>query len=167
MKNIEDINKDNVKRLLAKKKFPEFFSGDVIKVGVRIVEGKRERVQHFEGVCIAKKNRGINSSFIVRKISFGEGVERTFSLFSPIVSSIKVIRSGKVRRAKLYYLRERRGKSARISEKIKKKIGIDISKQTIGNDNMASEQKLEEKEKTKEELSQTATQNQKLKTEKK
>jgi large subunit ribosomal protein L19 len=167
MKNIEDINKDNVKRLLAKKKFPEFFSGDVIKVGVRIVEGKRERVQHFEGVCIAKKNRGINSSFIVRKISFGEGVERTFSLFSPIVSSIKVIRSGKVRRAKLYYLRERRGKSARISEKIKKKIGIDISKQTIENDNMASEQKLEEKEKTKEELSQTATQNQKLKTEKK
>ena len=156
MKNIEDINKDNVKKILAKKKFPEFYSGDVIKVGVRIVEGKRERVQYFEGVCIAKKNRGINSSFIVRKISFGEGVERTFSLYSAIISSIKVIRSGKVKRAKLYYLRERRGKSARISEKIKKKMEIDIS-----------EQKLEEKEKNKEELSQTEIQNQKLKTEKK
>ncbi|MAF24518.1 50S ribosomal protein L19, partial [bacterium] len=93
--------------------------GDIVKIGVRITEGKRERIQHFEGVCIAKKNRDINSSFTVRKISFGEGVERTFALFSPIVDSIKVIRSGKVRRAKLYYLRDRTGKSARIAEKIK------------------------------------------------
>ena len=126
MKNIEEINRDSVKKILAKRKIPEFFSGDTIKVGVRIVEGKRERIQYFEGVCIAKKNRDINSSFTVRKISFGEGVERTFALFSPIINSIKVIRTGKVRRAKLYYLRHRTGKSARIAEKIKKKIGIDV-----------------------------------------
>ena len=126
MKNIQEINNANIKKILAKKKIPEFFAGDTVKVGVRIAEGKRERIQYFEGVCIAKKNRDINSSFTVRKISFGEGVERTFALFSPIVDSIKVIRSGKVRRAKLYYLRDRTGKSARIAEKIKKKIGIDI-----------------------------------------
>ena len=131
MKNIEEINKDSVKQILAKKKIPEFFAGDTIKVGVRIVEGKRERTQYFEGVCIAKKNRNINSSFTVRKISFGEGVERTFALYSPIVGSIKVVRSGKVNKAKLYYLRDRKGKSARITEKIKKKIGIDISEQVI------------------------------------
>ena len=89
------------------------------------MEGKRERIQYFEGVCIAKKNRDLNSSFTVRKISFGEGVERTFALYSPNVASIKVIRSGKVRRAKLYYLRDRKGKAARIAEKIKKKIGVD------------------------------------------
>ena len=93
---------------------------------MRITEGKRDRIQYFEGVCIAKKNRDLNSSFTVRKISFGEGVERTFALYSPIVDSIKVVRSGKVRRAKLYYLRDRTGKSARIAEKIKKKIGIDV-----------------------------------------
>ena len=130
MKNIEDINRESVKKFLAKKKIPEFFAGDTVKVGVRIAEGKRERIQYFEGVCIAKKNRDINSSFTVRKISFGEGVERTFALYSPIIGSIKVIRSGKVKRAKLYYLRKRKGKSARISEKIKKRIGIDISEQT-------------------------------------
>jgi large subunit ribosomal protein L19 len=129
MKNIEEINKASVKKILEKKKIPEFFAGDIIKVGVRISEGKRERIQYFEGVCISKKNRNINSSFTVRKISFGEGVERTFALYSPIIGSIKVIRSGKVKRAKLYYLRNRKGKSARISEKIKKSIGIDISEQ--------------------------------------
>ena len=127
MKNIEEINKANVQKIIQKKKIPEFFPGDTIRVGVRIVEGKRERIQNFEGVCIAKKNRDINSSFKVRKISFGEGVERTFALYSPNVDSIKVIRSGKVRRAKLYYLRDRKGKSARIAEKIKKKIGVDVS----------------------------------------
>ena len=126
MKNIEEINNSKVKQIIAQKKHPEFFPGDIIKVGVRITEGKRDRIQYFEGVCIAKKNRDINSSFTVRKISFGEGVERTFALYSPIVDSIKVIRSGKVRRAKLYYLRDRTGKSARITEKIKKKIGIDV-----------------------------------------
>ena len=184
MKNIEDINKEAIKKIVANKKITEFSPGDTIKVGVkiiegkreriqyfegvciakknrdlnssftvrkisfgegvertfalyspnvdsikvgvRIVEGKRERIQYFEGVCIAKKNRDINSSFTVRKISFGEGVERTFALYSPIIGSIKVIRSGKVRRAKLYYLRDRTGKSARIAEKIKKTIGIDL-----------------------------------------
>ena len=126
MKTIEEINLSNIKKILEKKKLPEFFPGDIIKVGVRITEGKRDRIQSFEGVCIAKKSRDINSSFTVRKISFGEGVERTFALYSTIVDSIKVIRSGKVRRAKLYYLRDRTGKSARITEKIKKKIGIDL-----------------------------------------
>ena len=126
MKNIEDINKANLQKLIAGKKIPEFFPGDTIRVGVRIVEGKRERIQNFEGVCIAKKNRDINSSFKVRKISFGEGVERTFALYSPVISSIKVIRSGKVKRAKLYYLRDRKGKSARIAEKMKKNIGIEV-----------------------------------------
>ena len=127
MKNIEDINKAAIKKIVADKKITDFSPGDTIKVGVKIVEGKRERIQYFEGVCIAKKNRDINSSFTVRKISFGEGVERTFALYSPNVDSIKVIRSGKVRRAKLYYLRDRKGKSARIAEKIKKKIGVDVS----------------------------------------
>ena len=121
MKNIEDINREAVKKITSNKKITNFAPGDTIKVGVKIVEGKRERIQFFEGVCIAKKNRDINSSFTVRKISFGEGVERTFALYSPIVDSVKVIRSGNVRRAKLYYLRTRQGKSARIAEKIKKK----------------------------------------------
>ena len=137
MKTIEEINKANVKKIEAEKKLPEFFPGDIIKVGVRITEGKRDRIQYFEGVCIAKKNRDLNSSFTVRKISFGEGVERTFALYSSVVNSIKVIRSGKVKRAKLYYLRERTGKSARIVEKIKKKIGINLD--------VKPEQALEEK----------------------
>ena len=127
MKNIEDINKAAIQKITANKKITDFSPGDTIKVGVKIVEGKRERIQYFEGVCISKKNRDLNSSFTVRKISFGEGVERTFALYSPNVDSIKVIRSGKVRRAKLYYLRDRKGKSARIAEKIKKKIGVDVS----------------------------------------
>ena len=126
MKTIEEINQNNVKKILSEKKIPDFFPGDVVKVGVRITEGKKERIQYFEGVCIAKKSRDINSSFTVRKISFGEGVERTFPLYGTVIDSIKVIRSGKVRRAKLYYLRDRTGKSARITEKIRKKIGIDV-----------------------------------------
>ena len=139
MKNIEEINQANVKKIAAEKKLPEFFTGDIVKVGVRITEGKRDRIQYFEGVCIAKKNRDINSSFTVRKISFGEGVERTFALYSPIVDSIKVVRSGKVRRAKLYYLRDRTGKSARIAEKIRKKIGIDFDTkpETVSEENVA------------------------------
>tara|TARA_A100000164_G_scaffold327774_1_gene314351 strand:- start:900 stop:1409 length:510 start_codon:yes stop_codon:yes gene_type:complete len=130
MKNIEDINRAYVLKITSKKKIPEFFPGDTVRIGVRIVEGKKERIQNFEGICIAKKNRDINSSFTVRKISFGEGVERTFALYSPVVSSIKVIRSGKVRRAKLYYLRDRKGKSARIAEKLKKNIGIEVDVKT-------------------------------------
>ena len=139
MKNIEEINNSKVKEIIAQKKHPEFFPGDIIKVGVKITEGKRDRIQYFEGVCIAKKNRDINSSFTVRKISFGEGVERTFALYSQAVNTIKVIRSGQVKRAKLYYLRDRTGKSARISEKIKKKIGIDLETkvQEVTEENLA------------------------------
>ena len=140
MKNIEEINNLKVKEIIAQKKHPEFFPGDIVKVGVKITEGKRDRIQYFEGVCIAKKNRDINSSFTVRKISFGEGVERTFALYSPAVDTIKIIRSGKVRRAKLYYLRDRTGKSARIAEKIKKKIGIDLETkvQEVTEENIAT-----------------------------
>ena len=139
MKTIEEINQHNVKKILSEKKIPEFYPGDVVKVGVRITEGKKERIQYFEGVCIAKKSRDLNSSFTVRKISFGEGVERTFPLFGTLIDSIKVIRSGKVRRAKLYYLRDRTGKSARIAEKIRKKIGIDIDvkPETVTDENVA------------------------------
>ena len=144
MKNIEDINKAAIQKITANKQITDFSPGDTIKVGVKIVEGKRERIQYFEGVCIAKKNRDINSSFTVRKISFGEGVERTFALYSPNVDSIKVIRSGKVRRAKLYYLRDRKGKSARIAEKIKKKIGVDVSVKTVEQKNKVVEAAKEE-----------------------
>ena len=126
MDRIEDIEKAHIKSLQGKKKLPEFDAGDTIKVNVRILEGKRVRTQAFEGVCISKKSRGISSSFTVRKISFGEGVERVFQLFSPNLDSIEIIRSGKVRKAKLYYLRDRKGKSARINEKIKKKIGVEL-----------------------------------------
>ena len=167
MKNIEEINKSSVKKILTTKKIPEFFAGDTVKVGVRIVEGKRERIQYFEGVCIAKKNRDINSSFTVRKISFGEGVERTFALYSPIVGSIKVIRSGQVRRAKLYYLRDRKGKSARISEKIKKKIGIDVSEQVVEDEVIKEESKKENLIKNKDADTKTDLKKEKLKTEKK
>ena len=167
MKNIEEINKASVKKILTTKKIPEFFAGDTVKVGVRIVEGKRERIQYFEGVCIAKKNRDINSSFTVRKISFGEGVERTFALYSPVVGSIKVIRSGQVKRAKLYYLRERKGKSARIAEKINKKIGVDVSGQGIENEIIKEDSKKENLIKDKDVATKTDLKKEKLKTEKK
>ena len=139
MKTIEEINQHNVKKILSEKKIPDFYPGDVVKVGVRITEGKKDRIQYFEGVCIAKKSRDLNSSFTVRKISFGEGVERTFPLYGTLIDSIKVIRSGKVRRAKLYYLRDRTGKSARIAEKIRKKIGIDVDvkPETVTEENVA------------------------------
>ena len=152
MKTIEEINQHNVKKILSEKKIPDFFPGDVVKVGVRITEGKKDRIQYFEGVCIAKKSRDLNSSFTVRKISFGEGVERTFALYSSIVDSIKVTRSGKVRRAKLYYLRDRTGKSARIAEKIRKKIGIDIDvkPETVTQENLAPVNNVTETESKKE-----------------
>ena len=163
MKTIEEINQSSLKKIAAEKKLPNFFPGDIIKVGVRITEGKRDRIQYFEGVCIAKKNRDLNSSFTVRKISFGEGVERTFALYSTIIDSIKVTRSGKVRRAKLYYLRDRTGKSARIAEKIKKKIGIDIAAQPVEPIKKATvspakeEIKREEKEDSSADLKKTET----------
>ena len=139
MKTIEEINQKNVKKILSEKKIPNFYSGDVIKVGVRITEGKKERIQYFEGEWKKKKNRDLNSSFTVRKISFGEGVERTFPLYGSVIDTIKVIRSGKVKRAKLYYLRDRTGKSARIVEKIRKKIGIevDVKPEIVNEENLA------------------------------
>ena len=159
MKTIEEINQNNVKKILSEKKIPDFFPGDVVKVGVRITEGKKERIQYFEGVCIAKKSRDINSSFTVRKISFGEGVERTFPLYGTVIDSIKVIRSGKVRRAKLYYLRDRSGKSARIAEKIRKKIGIDIDvkPETVTEENLAPAEKESAPESPKEAKEATPT----------
>ena len=156
MKNIEDINKALVTKILSSKKITDFNPGDTIKVGVKIMEGKKERIQYFEGVCIAKKNRDINSSFTVRKISFGEGVERTFALYSPVVDSVKVIRSGKVRRAKLYYLRDRTGKSARIAEKIKKKIGIEVAAKAVENIGPAQQKLKEAAENSEKEISEKA-----------
>jgi len=148
MKTIEEINQYNVKKILAEKKFPEFFPGDIVKVGVRITEGKKDRIQYFEGVCIARKNRDLNSSFTVRKISFGEGVERTFPLYGTLIDSITVIRHGKVRRAKLYYLRDRTGKSARIAERIRKKIGIevDVKQENVTEENLAPAEKETKKQ---------------------
>ena len=118
MNLIAKIEQEEIARLTANKVIPEFAPGDTLVVNVNVVEGNRKRVQAFEGVVIAKRNRGLNSSFIVRKISSGEGVERTFQTYSPLIASIEVKRRGDVRRAKLYYLRERSGKSARIKEKL-------------------------------------------------
>ena len=116
MNLIQQLEAEAIEQFTATKSIPEFRPGDTLRVGVRVVEGDRTRVQNFEGVCIARANRGLGSSFTVRKISFGEGVERVFPLYSTNIDSITVVRRGKVRRAKLYYLRERRGKSARIAE---------------------------------------------------
>lgn len=114
---IQEIEKEQVAKLTASGAVPEFTAGDTLRVNVKVVEGERERVQTFEGVCIGRKNRGLHSSFTVRKISYGEGVERVFPLYSPNIDGIEVVRRGDVRRAKLYYLRGRRGKRARIAEK--------------------------------------------------
>jgi large subunit ribosomal protein L19 len=117
MNVIEQLQKEEADRLLAMRQIPEFQPGDTLRVNVRIKEGERERVQAYEGVCIARGGKGIDESFTVRKISFGEGVERVFPVMSPMIESIEVKRRGAVRRAKLYYLRDRRGKSARIAER--------------------------------------------------
>ena len=117
MNLIQTIEAENIAKLVAARPIPEFRPGDTLRVGVRVVEGERTRVQNYEGVCIARANRGMGSSFTVRKISFGEGVERVFPLYSPSIDAIEVVRKGAVRRAKLYYLRGRRGKSARIAER--------------------------------------------------
>ena len=117
MNLIETLEREAIEALTADRNVPEFRPGDTLRVGVKVVEGERTRIQNFEGVCIARANRGLGSSFTVRKISFGEGVERVFPLYSPNVDSIEVVRRGKVRRAKLYYLRGLRGKRARITEK--------------------------------------------------
>jgi len=117
MNLIQTIEAENIAKLAAKRAIPDFRPGDTVKVGVRVVEGERTRVQNYEGVCIARANKGMGSSFTVRKISFGEGVERVFPLYSPRLESIELVRKGAVRRAKLYYLRGLTGKAARISEK--------------------------------------------------
>jgi len=117
MNILDKIEKSQMEAVIEQRSLPEFGPGDTVKISVKVVEGSRERVQAFEGVCIARSNRGVNSSFTVRKISYGEGVERVFPLHSPKIQSIEVMRRGSVRRAKLYYLRGRTGKAARIAEK--------------------------------------------------
>ena len=124
---IKNYEQSQIQQILKNSKVTDFAPGDTVKVNVKIKEGNKERVQAFQGVCIGKKNNGLNSSFTVRKISSGEGVERVFPLYSNVIESIERIKVGDVRRAKLYYLRDRKGKSARIAEKIKKKIGVDVS----------------------------------------
>ena len=118
MNVIDKIQKNQMDKIIAERAIPDFSAGDTIKVDVKIVEGDKERIQAFEGLCIARSGGGLNESFTVRKISYGEGVERIFPIFSPKIAGITVLKKGKVRRAKLYYLRDRRGKSARIVEKI-------------------------------------------------
>lgn len=117
MNTIQEIEQEQIQKLTTDKSLPDFAPGDTVRVMVKVVEGTRERVQAFEGVCIARKNAGINSSFTVRKLSYGEGVERVFPLYSPRIEEIQLVRRGRVRRAKLYYLRGRTGKAARIAER--------------------------------------------------
>jgi len=123
MNIIEQLEKEQVASLTTDREVPEFGAGDTVRVHVKVVEGTRERIQVFEGVCIARKNAGLNSAFTVRKISYGEGVERVFPLYSPRIERLEVVRRGKVRRAKLYYLRGLRGKKARIAEKVERRVG--------------------------------------------
>jgi large subunit ribosomal protein L19 len=124
MNRIETIDRDNATKLAASRAVPEFGPGDTVKVSIKVVEGERERIQAFEGVCIARKSAGVNSSFTLRKISYGEGVERIFPLYSPRITAIDVMRHGAVRRAKLYYLRGLTGKKARIRERARE-FGLD------------------------------------------
>ena len=146
MNIIEQFEKDQIKSLVKGKKIPQFHPGDTVRVNVKVREGTRERIQAFEGVCIRKKNRGLSSSFTVRKISFGEGVERVFPIFSPSIDSISIVRSGQVRRAKLYYLRDLTGKKARIVERIRKKqpdlasLYIDESEEVVKEEIVASDE---------------------------
>ena len=134
MSIIEQIEKGEIERLVADRPVPEFAPGDTVRVHFKVVEGTRERVQVYEGVVIARSSRSLNSSFTVRKISYGEGVERVFPLYSPRIEIIEVVRRGAVRRAKLYYLRSRRGNSARIAEKVDRKIGKAATKSQGSND---------------------------------
>jgi len=125
MNIIQTLDAEQIAKLTAVKPIPKFAPGDTLRVNVQVKEGERSRIQAFEGLCIARSNRGINSSFTVRKISYGEGVERIFPLYAPVISDITVIRRGDVRRAKLYYLRGRRGKSARIAEKAREVVAVE------------------------------------------
>ena len=143
MNVIDKIEKHQMDKIVSQRSIPEFGAGDTIKVDVKIIEGEKERIQAFEGLCIARSGSGLNESFTVRKISYGEGVERIFPIFSPKISGITVLKKGKVRRAKLYYLRDRRGKSARIVEKI----------QVTKKDNKPKEEKTAAKEVSEETIS--------------
>ena len=137
MNVIDKIEKDQMEKISAERTLPEFGAGDTLKVDVKIVEGDKERVQAFEGLCIARSGGGLNENFTVRKISYGEGVERIFPIFSPKIAGITVLKRGKVRRAKLYYLRDRRGKSARIVEKIqvsKKEVKSKVTEKKVNED---------------------------------
>ena len=152
MNTLQDFEKNQIKNLTKEKQFPTFYPGDTVKIHLKIKEGEKERIQVFEGVCIAKKNAGLNSSFTVRKISYGEGVERVFPLYSPQINKIELSKSGSVRRSKLYYLRERSGKSARISEKNKfvgkqvyEKNNTDINKIGTDSEKKISDKKISEK----------------------
>ena len=122
MNLLQQIEREQVEKLAANRPVPKFQPGDTVRVGVKVVEGERERIQIFEGVCIGRKNAGVNSNFTLRKISYGEGVERIFPLYSPRVTSIEVVRRGVVRRAKLYYLRGLTGKAARITERARERV---------------------------------------------
>ena len=140
MNVIDKIEKDQMEKISAERTLPEFGAGDTLKVNVKIVEGDKERVQAFEGLCIARSGGGLNENFTVRKISYGEGVERIFPIFSPKIAGITVLKRGKVRRAKLYYLRDRRGKSARIVEKIqvsKKEVKSKVTDKKVNEDNVS------------------------------
>ncbi|WGF86974.1 50S ribosomal protein L19 [Marinivivus vitaminiproducens] len=140
MNLIDELEREQIDQMAAQRPVPPFQPGDTVRVNVKVVEGNRERVQAFEGVCIARKNRGINSSFVVRKISYGEGVERIFPLFSPQVTSIDLVRRGRVRRAKLYYLRGRTGKAARIKERTDdRRAKVSASAAAAANTNEATE----------------------------
>ena len=145
MNIIKDIETEQISEILKKREVPVFKSGDTVKVNVFVTEGNKERVQAFEGICIARSNRGFNSTFTIRKISHGEGVERGFPLYSPMLESIYLVRRGKVRRSKLYYLRQRSGKSARIAEKkdvIKKKPKItEIKEEPVSKEEVKEESK--------------------------
>lgn len=152
MNIIKDIEIEQISEIIKKREVPTFKAGDTVKVNVYVTEGNKERIQAFEGICIARSNRGFNSTFTIRKISHGEGVERVFPLYSPMLESISLIRRGKVRRSKLYYLRQRSGKSARIAEK--KDIVRKTNKKTKAKDNTSSnitkEDKVSDKEVTEE-----------------
>jgi large subunit ribosomal protein L19 len=132
MNLLQTIEAEQIAKLAAARPVPAFRAGDTLRVGVKVKEGDRTRIQYFEGVCIARANKGMGSSFTVRKISFGEGVERVFPLYSPSIESIEVVRRGIVRRAKLYYLRGRSGKSARIAERRDARPGTDAAAETVG-----------------------------------
>jgi len=156
MSIIEQIEKGEIERLVADRPVPEFAPGDTVRVHFKVVEGTRERVQVYEGVVIARSSRSLNSSFTVRKISYGEGVERVFPLYSPRIEKIEVVRRGAVRRAKLYYLRSRRGKSARIAEKVDRKIGK-VATKSQGSHNVTSQVAGDRKEEGVKEVSADST----------